>query len=87
MPLAQFQAPLISYHPEVRYIFYPLKFIINDKVLLSQLNALNAHMNQTNKDAKDELISARAPSQYKDGLSMYGDFHVKDKTVARPSYL
>ena len=29
----------------------------------------------------------RAPSQYKDGLSRYGDFHYKDKTVVRLSYL
>ena len=28
-----------------------------------------------------------SPSQYKDGLSRYGDFHYKDKTVLRPSYL
>ena len=28
-----------------------------------------------------------APSQYKDGLSMYGIAMLKDKTVARPSYL
>ena len=27
-----------------------------------------------------------APSQYKGRLSVYGDSHVKDKTVARPSY-
>ena len=26
------------------------------------------------------------PSQYKDCLSRYGDFHYKDKTVVRPSY-
>ena len=30
---------------------------------------------------------ARAPSQYKDGLCQYGDFHYKDYTVARPSYV
>ena len=29
----------------------------------------------------------RAPSQFKDYLSRYGDSHVKDKTVIRPSYL
>ena len=29
----------------------------------------------------------RAPSQYKDRLSRYGDSHVKDKAVAKPSYL
>ena len=29
---------------------------------------------------------SRAPSQYKDILSRYGDSHVKDKTVMRPSY-
>ena len=29
----------------------------------------------------------RALFQYKDGLSKYGDFHCKDKTVMRPSYL
>ena len=28
-----------------------------------------------------------APSQYKDGLSRYVDFHYKDKTVMKPSYL
>ena len=28
-----------------------------------------------------------APSQYKDRLSRYGDSHVKDKPVVRPSYL
>ena len=28
-----------------------------------------------------------APSQYKDRLSQVWDSHVKDKTVARPSYL
>ena len=27
------------------------------------------------------------PSQYKDGLSNYGDLHLKDKMVMRPSYL
>ena len=31
--------------------------------------------------------SPRAPSPYKDRLPRYGDFQVKDKTVARPSYL
>ena len=30
--------------------------------------------------------TTRALIQYKDGLSRYGDSHVKDKTVARPSY-
>ena len=30
---------------------------------------------------------SRAPSQYKDHLFRYGDSHVKDKTVTRPSYL
>ena len=30
---------------------------------------------------------SRALSQYKDRLSKYGDSHIKDKTVARPSYL
>ena len=28
-----------------------------------------------------------APSQYKNGLSKYGDFYCQDKTVASPSYL
>ena len=31
--------------------------------------------------------TAWVSSQYKDGLSRYGDSHVKDKTAARPSYL
>ena len=29
----------------------------------------------------------RAPSQYKDRLSRYGDSHYKDKTVSRTSYV
>ena len=33
------------------------------------------------------LLVVRDLSQYKDHLSQYGDSHVKDKTVARPSYL
>ena len=33
------------------------------------------------------LMGTRALSQYKDSLSMYGDFHYKDKKVVRPSYL
>ena len=32
-------------------------------------------------------VATRTPSRYKDGLSMCGDFHVKDKTIVRPSYL
>ena len=32
-------------------------------------------------------IINRAPTQYKDGLSRYGDLHYKDNTVARTSYL
>ena len=39
----------------------------------------NAGMNQVKE--------TRAPFQYKDCLSRYGDSHVKDKTVTRPSYL
>ena len=31
--------------------------------------------------------TTRAPSRYKDVISRYGNFHYKDKTVARPSYL
>ena len=33
------------------------------------------------------VINTRAPSQYKDGLSRYGNSHYKDKTVKRPTYL
>ena len=33
------------------------------------------------------LEKYRALFQYKDRLSSYGDFHYKDKTVVRPSYL
>ena len=36
----------------------------------------------TNRD-----VSTRTLSQYKNRLSRYGDFHYKDKTAARPSYL
>ena len=36
---------------------------------------------------KLEEIAAWVQSQYKDGLFRYGDSHVKDTTVARPSYL
>ena len=32
-------------------------------------------------------VATRALSRYQDGLSRYGDFHVKDKTIERPSYL
>ena len=35
----------------------------------------------------NQATATRAPSQYKDHLSRYGDSHVKDKTVARLSYL
>ena len=31
--------------------------------------------------------TTKAPSQYKDGLSRYGDSHYQDKTVIRRSYL
>ena len=34
-----------------------------------------------------KLFCTRALFQYKDGLSRYGDFHYKDKTVMRPYYL
>ena len=33
------------------------------------------------------LLMPWAPSQYKDHLSRYGDFHYKDETVIRPSHL
>ena len=35
----------------------------------------------------DNVIRDCAPSQYINGLSGYWGFHVKDKTVARQSYL
>ena len=35
----------------------------------------------------NQATTTRAPSQYKDHLSRYGDSHVKDKMVARLSYL
>ena len=37
-------------------------------------------------ERKAGLSGTWAPSQYKDGLSRYGDFHYKDKTVARLFY-
>ena len=33
------------------------------------------------------IVVSRALSEYKDGLSEYGDFHYKDETVVRLSYL
>ena len=33
------------------------------------------------------IWSTWTPSQYKDGLSRYVNFHCKDKTVGRPSYI
>ena len=36
---------------------------------------------------EEHLILQQAPFQYKDHLYWYGDFHYKDKTVMRPSYL
>ena len=38
-------------------------------------------------NGKVSMLTAWTLSQYKDSLSEYGDFHVKDKTVARPSYV
>ena len=32
-------------------------------------------------------IDSCAPSEYKKGLSRYGEFHYKDKSVAKLSYL
>ena len=35
----------------------------------------------------EKSVATRGPSQYKDSLSRYGDFHYKYRTVSRPSFL
>ena len=66
----------------------------NSAVALLETTIFDRHLNHCTNNSKNILQfhshykkRIRAPSQYKDRLSTYGDSHVKDKTVAIRLYI
>ena len=63
--------------------YIAIKHIYNESAYL-----IDGHGAAFNTNDQSDLHPRTwAPSQYKDGLCGYGDFHVKDKPVVKPSCL
>ena len=81
-PVDDSDSPISSLRPLAVLLVYSAEtlYSLGGKTSLRQIS-------WTLEAPRFRFSATRAPSQYEDGLYGYGNFHYKDKTVVRPSYI